>query len=97
MIVRLLYEATRDAGFWNMHWTITNMPPNSDQVWKQWKTVHEVSPLTPTASAECDELSALYAFLVERAGTRSVDSSGLIRITPWLFGFFIRRMVRKSV
>lgn len=29
-------------------------------------------PLTPTASAECDELSALYAFLVERAGVRTV-------------------------
>jgi hypothetical protein len=28
--------------------------------------------LTPTASAECDELSALFAFLVERAGVRSV-------------------------
>jgi len=32
VVVRLLYEATRDAGFWNMHWTITNMPPNSDRV-----------------------------------------------------------------
>lgn len=31
-----------------------------------------MSPLDPTASAECDELSALYAFLVERAGVRSV-------------------------
>jgi hypothetical protein len=72
VIVRLLYEATRDAGFWNMHWTITNMPPNSDQVWKQWKAVRTVSPLTSTASAECDELSALYAFLVERAGVLSV-------------------------
>ena len=72
VIVRLLYEATRDAGFWNMHWTITNMPPNSDRVWSQWKAVKVVSPLTPTASAECDELSALYAFLVERAGVRSV-------------------------
>lgn len=72
VIVRLLYEATRDAGFWNMHWTITNMPPNSDQVWKQWRTVRAVSPLAATASAECDELSALYAFLVERAGVRSV-------------------------
>ena len=72
VIVRLLYEATRDAGFWNMHWTITNMPPNSDQVWKQWKAVRTVSPLTSTASAECDELSALFAFLVERAGVRSV-------------------------
>jgi len=72
VIVRLLYEATRDAGFWNMHWTITDMPPNSDRVWKQWKEVRSVSPLSPTASAECDELSALYAFLVERAGVRSV-------------------------
>ncbi len=72
VIVRLLYEATRDAGFWNMHWTITNMPPNSDQVWRQWKTVQSVSPQAPTASAECDELSALYAFLVERAGVRTV-------------------------
>lgn len=72
VIVRLLYEATRDAGFWNMHWTITNMPPNSDRIWSQWKAVKAVSPLAPTASAECDELSALYAFLVERAGVRSV-------------------------
>jgi hypothetical protein len=70
VIVRLLYEATRDAGFWNMHWTITNMPPNSDQVWRQWKSVHDISPLTSTASAECDELSALFSFLVERAGVR---------------------------
>ncbi len=72
VIVRLLYEATRDAGFWNMHWTITNMPPNSDRVWNQWKGVKSVSPLVPTASAECDELSALFAFLVERAGVRGV-------------------------
>jgi hypothetical protein len=48
------------------------MPPNSDRVWNQWKGVKAVSPVTPTASAECDELSALYAFLVERAGVRSV-------------------------
>lgn len=72
VIVRLFYEATRDAGFWNMHWTITNMPPNSDQVWRQWKAVRTVSPLTPTATAECDELSALFAFFVERAGVRGV-------------------------
>lgn len=72
VVVRLLYEATRDAGFWNMHWTITNMPPNSDRVWSQWKNTRMVSPTMPTASAECDELSALFAFLVERAGVRSV-------------------------
>ena len=72
VMVRLLYEATRDAGFWNMHWTITNMPPNSDRVWSQWKSATMVSPVTPTAYAECDELSALYAFLVLRAGVRGV-------------------------
>jgi len=71
-IVRLLYEATRDAGFWNMHWSITNMPPNSDQVWRQWRSVTTVSPRMSTATAECDELSALFAFLVERAGVRAV-------------------------
>lgn len=72
MIVRLLYEATRDAGFWNMHWTITNQPPNSDNIWRQWKNVENPSPQSPTASAECDELSALYAFLVEREGVKGV-------------------------
>ena len=72
VIARLLYEATRDAGFWNMHWSITNMPPNSDQVWRQWKDVRAVSPTKSTATAECDELSALYAFLVERSGVRPV-------------------------
>lgn len=72
VIVRLLFEATRDAGFWNMHWTITNQPPNSDQVWKQWKSVEQPSPLSQTASAECDELSALFAFLVQREGVKGV-------------------------
>jgi hypothetical protein len=71
VIVRIFYEATRDAGFWNVHWTITNMPPNSDQVWRQWKAASSVSPVVPTASAECDELSALFSFLVEREGVRS--------------------------
>jgi hypothetical protein len=72
VIVRLLYEATRDAGLWNLHWTITDMPPNSDRIWSQWKSVRAVSLQLLTASAECDELSALYAFLVERAGVRTV-------------------------
>ncbi len=72
VIVRLLYEATRDAGFWNMHWSITDQPPNSDRIWSQWKTVRRPSFSQPTATAECDELSALYAFLVERAGVKSV-------------------------
>jgi hypothetical protein len=72
VVIRLLYEATRDAGLWNLHWTITDRPPNSDNIWKQWRAVGHPSPLRPTASAECDELSALYAFLARRAGVRGV-------------------------
>ena len=72
VLVRVLYEATRDAGFWNLHWTITDRPPNSDSIWRQWGAVRTPSSLTPTASAECDELSALYAFLAGRAGVKGV-------------------------
>jgi len=72
VMVHLLFEATRDAGFWNMQWNITDQPPNSDRVWRQWRSVNAPSFIAPTAIAECDELSALYAFLVERAGVRAV-------------------------
>jgi hypothetical protein len=70
--VRLFYEATRDAGFWNLHWDITDQPPNSDRIWRQWQDVRQPSLLAPTATAECDELSALYSFLVARAGVEGV-------------------------
>jgi hypothetical protein len=72
VVVRLLFEATRDAGFWNLHWAVTDQPPNSDRIWQQWRDVKRASAVESTATAECDELSALYAFLVERAGVKSV-------------------------
>ena len=72
VIARLLYEAARDAGLWDVHWTITDRDPVSDNIWRQWENVHKTSYLTPTASAECDELSALYAFLAGRAGVKGV-------------------------
>jgi hypothetical protein len=72
VMARLLFEATRDAGFWNLHWTITDREPNSDEIWRQWKGARLSSLSAPTASAECDELSALYAFLAERAGVHGV-------------------------
>jgi hypothetical protein len=72
VIVRVLFEATRDAGFWNLHWAITDQPPNSDRIWQQWKNVQKPSALESTATAECDELSALSALLMERAGIKSV-------------------------
>jgi|SRR5579871_2371308 len=70
--VRLIYEAARDAGFWNVHWQITDQPPNSDRIWRQWSATERPSLIEPTAIAECDELSALFSFLVERAGVRNV-------------------------
>lgn len=79
VVARLLFEATRDAGFWNLHWVITNQPPNSDSIWRQWKTVNAPSPLAPTAIAECDELSALFAFMAGRAG---VQGLGLLWPAP---------------
>jgi hypothetical protein len=72
VLIRLFFEATRDAGFWNVHWQITDQPPNSDSIWKQWAGVRSPEPRRPTAIAECDELSALYAFLVERSGVKTV-------------------------
>lgn len=72
VLVRTIFEATRDAGFWNMHWSITDQPPNSDRIWSQWKTVAHPSFTGKTATAECDELSALFAFLVERSGVKGV-------------------------
>jgi len=58
-MVHLLFQAARDAGFWNMPWNITDQPPNSDRVWRQWRSVNAPSFIAPTAIAECDELSAL--------------------------------------
>jgi len=77
--VRLLFEATRDAGFWNLHWAITDQPPHSDRIWQQLKNVNRPSPVESTATAECDELSALYAFLVGRSGVKGV---GLFWLAP---------------
>src|SRR5258708_30941200 len=71
VIVRLLFEATRDAGFWNLHWAITDQPPNSDRIWQQWKNVEKPSALKSTATADCDELSALYAVFVEPVFAKS--------------------------
>ena len=71
-VIRLLFEATRDAGFWNVHWSVTDRPPNSDEVWRQWKSISHPAYTEKTATAECDELSALFAFLVERASVKSI-------------------------
>ncbi len=70
--VRLAFEATRDGGLWDLRWDITNQMPRSDRIWAQWSsrgaeleqaaTRLDGSP-GPSAIAECDELSALFAIL----------------------------------
>jgi len=35
--VKILCEATRDAGLWNIRWDTTNEEPRSDKIWSQWK------------------------------------------------------------
>lgn len=76
--VKLAFEATRDGGWWHLRWDITNRKPNSEAIWSQWREDPVLfdargRPL-PSATAECDELSALFAFLVRRLG---VDRVGL--------------------
>lgn len=72
VLVRLLFEATRDAGLWNLHWAITDRQPESDNIWRQWQGMRKPSYTVPTATAECDELSALFAFLAQSLGIRNV-------------------------
>ncbi len=71
--VHIAFEATRDGGLWDLRWDITNRSPRSDEVWAQWAS-WESGGGGASAVAECDELSALFAFVVRRLG---VDDVGL--------------------
>ncbi len=99
-IVRLLFEATRDAGLWNLRWTITDLEPNSDRIWRQWAAARRPSAAAATAIAECDELSALFAFLAHRAGVRNVGlfwPTGNHTVAVWELRPPARRPVRVVV
>jgi hypothetical protein len=69
--VRLVFEATRDGGLWGVKWTITDRMPWSDAIWEQWRAF-DGAAVEPdvTAVAECDELSALFAFLARDVGVQ---------------------------
>jgi len=73
--LRLLFEATRDGGYWNLRWAVTDREPNSDAIWRQWQALHAPAPDRASAVAECDELSAFYAALARLGG---VDGVGLL-------------------
>jgi hypothetical protein len=67
--VRLVFEATRDGGLWGVRWAITNRMPWSDAIWQQWREL-DLDQKEPeiTATAECDELSALFSLLARDVG-----------------------------
>jgi hypothetical protein len=71
--VRLVFESARDGGLWDLRWAITDQMPWSDRIWQQWTERADVleagllqlgGEAGPSAVAECDELSALFALLV---------------------------------
>jgi hypothetical protein len=75
--VRLAFEATRDSGLWQIRWAITNNKPNSDAIWRQWQKqtipkFESEETAQETAIAECDELSALFAFVARGLGVKKV-------------------------
>jgi hypothetical protein len=79
--VRISFEATRAGGLWGIAWNITDKEPQSDLIWTQWQglTVTSFNDVkTPTtAIAECDELSALFAFVARRIGLSKRSQVGL--------------------
>ena len=75
--VRLAFELTRDGGLWGLRWDITNRAPDSKAIWAQWAAAAAPAPSAPapvTATAECDELSALFSLVAWKLG---VDKVGL--------------------
>jgi hypothetical protein len=72
--VKLVFESARDGGLWQLRWSITNEEPNSDRIWSQWRERSDWGPddARASATAECDELSALFAFLVRKLGVEDV-------------------------
>lgn len=68
---RLLFEATRDGGLWRLRWAVTNQEPSSRRIWTQWSQRTSFFGAA-SATAECDEISSLFAFLSREVGVRSV-------------------------
>jgi hypothetical protein len=85
--VKIAFEATRAGGWWGLHWKITNQQPNSAKIWATWRALgfddpaperaDELSLPLITAHAECDELSALFAFVARRLGLSRRSEVGL--------------------
>jgi hypothetical protein len=96
--LRVLFEAARDGGYWRLRWDITNREPSALLIWRAWQR----EPVDESfghalATAECDELSALYSLLARRVG---VDRVGLFyptwnhTIAAWAIRVVPKRPVR---
>ena len=73
--VRLAFELTRDGGLWGLRWHITNRAPDSKAIWAQWAAASAPGPSEAapvTATAECDELSALFSLVAWKLGVEKV-------------------------
>jgi hypothetical protein len=78
--VRMAFEATRAGGLWGLEWRVTDQLPQSDRIWTQWRSMKPGSTTTvqrTTAIAECDELSALFAFVAYGMGLSDRSRIGL--------------------
>lgn len=68
-----IFEATRDGGWWRLRWNVTDQEPSSIQIWKAWmRSPPTQSFATPSAVAECDEITALFSVTARRLGVRGV-------------------------
>lgn len=71
--IRTLFEMTRDGGPFRLRWSITDRYPTARHIWSAWrKSPPLASSAEPSATAECDELSALFAGLSRRLDVRGV-------------------------
>lgn len=71
--VHTLFELTRDGGPFRVRWAITNREPSAREIWKAWQaSAPAVVSTAPSVTAECDEISALFAGLARKMGVRGV-------------------------
>ena len=87
--IKIAFESTRAGGWWGLYWDITNEQPNSEKIWAAWHTLESDSPVPEqsaelaavpeiSATAECDELSALFAYVAQRIGLSKDSEVGLL-------------------
>ena len=69
----VVFEATRDGGWWRLRWDVTDQQPSSKLIWKAWqRSPPRQSFSAATAVAECDEITALFSVTSRRLGVRGV-------------------------